>query len=72
MNDLVYVMYNLKLKIKQIKKIVVFLFDDEWIIEESNVRVSVIENRPWQCHSKMRWWIYRLPPPHNGGEADFI
>ena len=39
MNGLVYVMYNLKLKSKQIKKAIVLPFyeiqsDDEWIIED--------------------------------------
>ena len=41
MNDLVYVMYNLKLKNKQIRKTVVLSFDDiqsddEWITEEGD------------------------------------
>jgi len=46
MNDLVYVMYNLKLKNKQIRKIVDLPFDDiesddEWITEEGdNVEVE--------------------------------
>jgi len=41
MNNLVYVMYNLKLKDRQIRKTVDFLFDDiefddEWITEEGD------------------------------------
>jgi len=41
MNDLVYVMYNLKLKSRQIRKNVALSFedmesDDEWITEEGN------------------------------------
>lgn len=40
-NDLVYVMYNLKLKSRQIRKNVALSFedmesDDEWITEEGN------------------------------------
>jgi len=31
-----------------------------------------IKNPPWRCHGRMRWRIYILPPPHNGGEADSI
>lgn len=52
MNDLVYVMHKLKLKIKQIKKkkiVVLFPFDDiecndEWITKEGdNVEVNKIQ-----------------------------
>ena len=42
MNDLVYVMYNLKLKSRQVRKTVTLPFDDihsddEWITEETDV-----------------------------------
>jgi len=45
MNNLVYVMYNLKLKNKQIRKTVDLLFDDivfddEWITKGDNVEVE--------------------------------
>jgi len=48
MNDLVYLMYNLKLKSRQIQKIVVLPFDDiesddEWIIEEANDVVKIVQ-----------------------------
>jgi len=46
MNDLVYVMYNLKLKSRQIRKIVALPFDDtesddEWITEEADDVVEI-------------------------------
>ncbi|XP_052736558.1 uncharacterized protein LOC108336843 [Vigna angularis] len=46
MNDLVYVMYNSKLKSRQIRKIVALPFDDiesddEWITEEANDVVEI-------------------------------
>ncbi|KAJ1383181.1 Ribonuclease H-like superfamily [Sesbania bispinosa] len=45
MNDLVYVMYNLKLKSKQVKKNLVIPFDelhsdDEWITEEGDANLN--------------------------------
>jgi len=49
MNDLVYVMYNLKLKSKQIRKIVALSFDDiesddEWITKDGdNVRFELVQ-----------------------------
>jgi len=49
MNDFVYVMYNLKLKNKQIRKIVILPFDniefdDEWITEKGdNIEVEQIK-----------------------------
>lgn len=51
MNDLIYVMYNLKLKNKQIRKTVALPFDytksnDEWIIEdEDNVGVEPVQGK---------------------------
>jgi len=46
MNDLVYVMYNLKLKSRQIQKTVALPFDDiesddEWITEEADDVVEI-------------------------------
>jgi len=46
MNDLVYVMYNLKLKSRQLRKTVALPFDDiesddEWITEEANDVVEI-------------------------------
>ena len=46
MNDLVYVMYNLKLKSRQIQKIVALPFDDiesddEWITEEADDVIEI-------------------------------
>ena len=46
MNDLVYVMYNLKLKSRQIRTTITLPFDDiesddEWIIEEAGEIVEI-------------------------------
>ncbi|XP_052726181.1 uncharacterized protein LOC108332656 [Vigna angularis] len=62
MNDLVYVMYNYKLKSRQIRKIVALPFDDiesddEWITEEAN---DVVEIKQVEEAAAAEWFTVQL------------